>query len=100
LYAVLFREDYLETGRDEMKETTANEFRKKLKYYVDMTIDDHKPLRINRRNGQNFVVLSESDWKAIEETLYLNQFAGLVESIHDAAAEPLDEGTAFEDLDW
>ena len=83
-----------------MEETTANEFRKKLKYYVDMTIDNHKPLRINRRNGQNFVVLSESDWKAIEETLYLNQFAGLVESIHDAAAESLDEGTAFEDLDW
>ncbi|MFK5954482.1 MAG: type II toxin-antitoxin system Phd/YefM family antitoxin [Desulfobacterium sp.] len=83
-----------------MKETTANEFRKKLKYYVDMTIDNHKPLRVNRRNGQNFVILSESDWKAIEETLYLNQFAGLVESIHDAAAESLDEGTALEDLDW
>ena len=83
-----------------MKETTANEFRKKLKYYVDMTIDNHKPLRINRRNGQNFVILSESDWKAIEETLYLNQFAGLVESIHDAAAESLDDGTALEDLDW
>ncbi len=83
-----------------MKETTANEFRKKLKHYVDMTIENHKPLRINRRNGQNFVVLSESDWKAIEETLYLNQFAGLVESIHDAAAESLDEGTALEDLDW
>ena len=59
-----------------------------------------KPLRINRRNGQNFVVLSESDWKAIEETLYLNQFAGLVESIHDAAVESLDEGTALEDLEW
>ena len=83
-----------------MKTTTANEFRKKLKYYVDMTIENNKALKINRRNGQNFVVLSESDWKAIEETLYLNQFAGLVESIHDAAAESLDEGTTLEELDW
>jgi len=39
-------------------------------------------------------------WKAIEETLYLNQFAGLVESIHDAASESLDEGTRLEELDW
>lgn len=83
-----------------MKETTANDFRKRLKYYVDMSIENHNPLKINRRNGQNFIVLGEADWKAIEETLYLNQFAGLVESIHDAAAESLDEGTLLEELDW
>lgn len=83
-----------------MKETTANNFRKKLKYYVDMSIENHNPLRISRRNGQNFVVLGETDWKAIEETLYLNQFAGFVESIHDAAAESLDKGTPFKELDW
>jgi hypothetical protein len=36
----------------------------------------------------------------MEETLYLNQFPGLVESIHHAAAESLDEGTPPEELDW
>jgi PHD/YefM family antitoxin component YafN of YafNO toxin-antitoxin module len=49
---------------------------------------------------KHFVVLGEKDWKAIEETLYLNQFPGLTESINDAANEPLDQGTALEDLDW
>ena len=83
-----------------MKETTANEFRKKLKYYIDMSIANHKPLRIKRRNGQNFIVVGEDDWNAIEETLYLNQFDGLVESISDAASEPLDAGTPLEELDW
>ncbi|WP_457553603.1 type II toxin-antitoxin system Phd/YefM family antitoxin [Desulfobacula sp.] len=83
-----------------MNETTANEFRKKLKHYVDMSILNHDVLRIKRRNGENFVVLGEKDWKAIEETLYLNQFSGLVESIKDSAKEPLDEGTVLEDLDW
>ena len=83
-----------------MKETTANEFRKRLKYYVDISVANHNPLRINRRNGENFVVIGEADWKAIEETLYLNQFAGLVESIHSAAAEALNEGTPLEDLHW
>lgn len=83
-----------------MTETTANEFRKRLKHYVDMSILNHDILKIKRRNGENFVVIGEKDWKAIEETLYLNQFPGLVESIKDAAKEPLDAGTCLEDLDW
>jgi antitoxin YefM len=82
-----------------MNETTTNEFRKRLKHYVDISILNHDVLRIKRRNGENFVVLGEKDWKAIEETLYLNQFPGLVESIKDSAKEPLDEGTSLEELD-
>lgn len=83
-----------------MKSTTANEFRKKLKYYVDMSISNHDVLRIERRNGENFIVLGEKDWNAIEETIYLNQVPGLVNSIKDAAQEPVEEGTSFEELDW
>jgi len=83
-----------------MKEATANDFRKRLKHYVEMSIENHNPLKIKRRNGQNFVVIGEMDWKAIEETLYLNQFDGLVESIHKAADESLEEGTPFEELGW
>lgn len=77
-----------------MIETTANHFRQHLKTQVDECITSHDVLRVTRRNGENFVVLGESDWKAIEETLYLNQFPGLVQSIHEAAHEPLEEGTA------
>jgi len=32
-----------------MGETTANEFRKRLKHYVDMSILNHDVLKINRR---------------------------------------------------
>jgi antitoxin YefM len=83
-----------------MEETTANEFRKKLKHYADKSILNHEVVRVKRKNGENFVILGEKDWKAIEETLYLNQFQGLVKSIHDAAKEPIEDGTLFEDLDW
>ena len=83
-----------------MSETTANEFRKKLKHYVDMSIINHDALRVKRRNGENFVIIGEKDWKAIEETLYLNQFPGFVDSIKQAAREPLDKGTPLENLDW
>lgn len=83
-----------------MRETTANQFRQRLKYHVDMSILNHEALKIKRRNGENFVVLGEKDWKAIEETLYLNQFPGLAESIREAALEPLSEGELLEELDW
>ena len=83
-----------------MFEISADEFRKKLKFQVDQAITNHQVLKIKRKNGENFVVIGEKDWKAIEETLYLNQFLGLVDSIHEAGREPLEEGTALEDLDW
>ena len=82
-----------------MLETTANEFRKTLKAMVDACINNHEVLKVKRRTGENFVVLGEEDWRAVEETLYLNQFPGLVDSIHKAAAEPIAEGTALKDLD-
>ncbi len=81
-----------------MIETTANEFRQTLKEKVDACVSNHDVLRVKRRNGENFVVLGEEDWRAIEETLYLNQFAGLVDSIHKAAKESLSEATSFKDI--
>jgi len=83
-----------------MQETTANLFRQNLKTEVDRCVENHEVLRVVRRSGDNFVVLGEADWRAIEETLYLNQIPGLVKSIQTAAQEPMEEGTALEDIDW
>jgi PHD/YefM family antitoxin component YafN of YafNO toxin-antitoxin module len=55
---------------------------------------------VKRRNGENFVVLGEKDWMAIEETLYLNRIPGLVKSIHKTAKEHIEGGTPLEELDW
>jgi antitoxin YefM len=83
-----------------MRETTANFFRQHLQTEVERCIDQHEVLRVNRRHGENFIVIGESDWNAIAETIYLNQFPGLVESIRAAADEPLEEGTPLKDLVW
>jgi len=83
----------------DMTTLSASEARKRLYNLVDEVKETHQPVQIvGKRNSA--VLVSEEDWKAIEETLYLNQFSGLVQSINDAAEEPLDQGTAFEDLDW
>lgn len=83
-----------------MQETTANEFRKTLKEKVDACIINHEVLKVTRKNGGDFVIIGESDWRAIEETLYLNRVPGLVESIHHAAAEDFFQGTPLHEIEW
>jgi len=80
-------------------ETTSKQFRQNLDSEVDKVVSNHEVLRV-QRDGGDFVVLSADDWRSIEETLFLNQTPGLVESLHEAAREPLEEGTRLEDLDW
>ena len=43
------------------------------------------------------VILSEEDWKAIQETMYLNSVPGMADSILEAAEEPLDEGVVYDE---
>ena len=83
-----------------MDEISANEFRAHLKREVDRVVEDRRVLRVTRRRGGDFVVLAADDWSAIEETLFLNRVPGLVDSVHEAATEPLDEGVKLQDLDW
>jgi prevent-host-death family protein len=83
-----------------MSEMTANFFREHLKAAVDEVVSNHSVLRVTRRRGGDFVVISADDWDAIAETIHLNQVPGLVESIREAAKEPLERGTNLADLDW
>jgi antitoxin YefM len=83
-----------------MRDTTANFFRQHLKSEVELCIAQHDILRVNRRHGENFIVIGEADWNAIAETVYLNQFPGLVESIQASAEEPLEEGIPLQELAW
>lgn len=46
-----------------MLELSVNKFRANLKDFVDKAIKDHQVIRINRRSGKDFVVLSAEDWE-------------------------------------
>ena len=83
-----------------MSETTADSFRARLKQEVDTCIENHDVLRVRRKKGGSFVVIGEDDWKAIEETLFLNRIPGFVDSIRSAAKERLSKGTKLKDLKW
>jgi antitoxin YefM len=54
-----------------MKAISYSEARENLKSVIDQCVDDHIPIAITRQRGEGAVLVSESDWASIEETLYL-----------------------------
>ncbi|HBY51432.1 MAG TPA: prevent-host-death protein [Marinilabiliales bacterium] len=54
-----------------MIELSVNKFRANLKDFVDKAIDEHQAIRINRRSGKDFIVISAEDWEREQETLYV-----------------------------
>jgi len=76
---------------------TATEARKLLYKLLDDVSDSHEPIQITGKRG-NAVLVSQDDWDAVQETLYLVSIPGMRESILEGMATPTSE---LEDkLDW
>ena len=80
-----------------MTTISATKARTQLYRLIDEANDSHEPIQITGKRG-NAVLLSESDWSSIQETLYLNSIPGMVESIQQASEEGLKKASAT--LDW
>ena len=46
------------------------------------------------------VLVSESDWNAIQETVYLNSIPGMVESIRTGLETSIEDCVPEEDVEW
>ena len=75
----------------------ATEARSKLYTLIDETMETHQPILITGKRG-NAILVSEDDWNAISETLYLLSVPGMRESIKDGMKEDLSESSS--ELDW
>lgn len=58
-----------------------------------------EPTLIVSKKG-NAVLISESDWNAIQETVYLNSIPGMVESIHEGMNTPIEDCIPEENIEW
>src|SRR3982074_3612494 len=58
---------------------TASQARVALYRLIDEAADSHRPVQITGKRN-NAVLLSEGDWRAIQETLYLLSVPGMRES--------------------
>jgi antitoxin YefM len=80
-----------------MTTITATEARKLLYKLLDDVSGSHEPVQITGKRG-NAVLVSESDWNAVQETLYLVSIPGMRDSIREGMATPVSE--LDDELDW
>jgi len=73
-----------------MTTITATEARRRLYQLLDEVSASHEPVRIAGRRG-NAVLISEDDWRSVQETLYLLAIPGMRESIQEGLATPVDD---------
>lgn len=74
-----------------------NSARANLYRLIDQVNEESEPLTITGQRG-NAVLIGEDDWRAIQETLFLESVPGMSESIRAARAEGIQAGST--ELDW
>lgn len=80
-----------------MPTITANHARSRLHRLIAETANSHQPVLITGKQG-NAVLLSEEDWQAVQETLYLLSIPGMRESIREGLHAPIEE--CSRQIDW
>ena len=80
-----------------MGTTNVTNARQNLFRLIEQVNEEHEPLLITGRKG-SAVLVSADDWRAIEETLFLNSIPGMTESIRDGINTPSSE--MAESLEW
>ena len=80
-----------------MTSISATEARKRLYSLLDDVAASHEPIEITGRRS-NAVLVSEDDWRAVQETLNLLSIPGMRESILEGVATPVED--LDDKLDW
>ena len=80
-----------------MKTISATLARSDLYRVIDSTLEAHEPIQITGKRG-NAILISEADWRAIQETLYLVSIPGVRDSIIAGMAEPFEKCSKNIDL--
>jgi len=75
----------------------ATEARSKLYSLINEVSSSHEPIIVTSKHG-NAILISEDDWKAIQETMYLLSIPGMRESIQEGLATPIDK--CRDKVDW
>ena len=80
-----------------MQTLSASNARSNLYRLIDEAAASHQPLVITGKRN-NAVLVSEQDWAAIQETLFLLSMPGMRESIREGMTAPAEE--LADKLDW
>ena len=80
-----------------MTTLTASQARARLYKLLDEAAASHEPIQITGKRS-NGILVSENDWRSIQETLYLLSIPGMRESIRKGLKTPIEK--CKKDLKW
>ena len=82
-----------------MINTNATNFRKDVYAILEQTIKYNEPVNINTKSG-NAILISESDYNGLIETVYLSSVPDLKEKIVEGINTPLSDCISQAEVDW
>jgi len=82
-----------------MRTITVTEARTKLFRLIDKVAMEHEPMLLTGKRNKA-VLVSEADWREIEETLALLSVPGLKKDLMEGVRTPVEDCVAESDLDW
>lgn len=82
-----------------MTTVSVTEARSDLYNIINEVNESSTPTLLTNRRGKNAVLISEDDWNAIQETMYLNSIPGYADSIIKGGKTPIEDCTPLEELD-
>jgi antitoxin YefM len=80
-----------------MAAVNATNARKNLYRLIREVGESHEPITITGKES-SAVLISEDDWHAIQETLYLLSIPGMADSIREGLRTPIE--TCDDSIDW
>lgn len=80
-----------------MTTITATKARSQLYTIIDEVAESHEPMQITGKRNSG-ILISEDDWRSIQETLYLTSIPGMKESIIEGIKTPLKK--CSKGLEW
>jgi len=83
-----------------MTAISATKARENLYQLISDVNASNSAITITNNRGKNAVLLSEDDWNAVQETLYLMSVPGLTESIMEGGKIPIDDCLAEDEVEW
>jgi antitoxin YefM len=92
-----FADSYAFSYDSRMKTITASKARANLYRLIEETSESSEPVQITGKRA-NAVLVSEEDWRAIQETMYLLSIPGMRESIREGLEARLEE--CVEEIEW
>lgn len=82
-----------------MPSITVTAARKNLYKLIDTVAETHDPIMITGKRHSG-VLISEEDYLAIQETLYLQSIPGMTGSLLKEKETPAEDCQTLEELDW